>query len=274
MSAGLVLCLAAIILTVNPGFRPTIVAKTMSYVVVPLQRGAAAVTGWVSGRVSVLVEMGRLREENAELREQNGRLSQENRRLLLAEEENKELSALLGISRKYAALPMVGAGIIGKDPNDWYNSFSINKGENDGLQNNMAVLGDFGLIGRIQEVHSTYAKIITIIDHRFSVAVEITRTEDLGVLKGAVELMQQGLCRVEYIIATAQIMVGDEIVTGSHSSMFPPGILVGKVQSVEPNPDGLTKYAIVEPAATINRIENVLVVTQIFGEENAATDEP
>jgi cell shape-determining protein MreC len=56
--------------------------------------------------------------------------------------------------------------------------------------------------------------------------------------------------------------------------MFPPGILVGTVQSVEPNPDGLTMFAIVRPAATINRIETVLVVTALFSDENTRTDEP
>jgi rod shape-determining protein MreC len=56
--------------------------------------------------------------------------------------------------------------------------------------------------------------------------------------------------------------------------MFPPGIMVGTVLSVEPNPDGLTKYAVIQPAANINRIENVLVVNRLFGDENATGDEP
>jgi rod shape-determining protein MreC len=138
----------------------------------------------------------------------------------------------------------------------------------------MAILGDFGLLGKVQEVYPNFSKVITLIDHRFAVAVKNVRTEDLGVLKGDVRLMQQGLTRVDYINATAQIMPGDEIVTGPHSSIFPPGILVGTVISVEPNPDGLTRFAIVQPAATIDRIENVLVVNRLFGDEDAVIDEP
>jgi rod shape-determining protein MreC len=272
LSAGMLVCLTAIIFTANPNFRPTLLHHAMAYTVVPLQRGATAATGWVRGKFTVLLEMNRLQQENMELREQIGRLSQENRRLRLADEENAALSALLNISQRYAPLPTEGAVIVGKDTNDWYSSFTIDKGSNHGLKRNMAVLGDFGLLGRVETVYPGSAYVITLIDHRFAVAVKNVRTEDIGVLKGDVRLMRQGLCRMEYISgAEAQIMPGDEIVTSAHGSMFPPGILVGNVLSVEPNPDGLTMYAVVQPAATINRIETVLVVT---GQLDGGGEEP
>jgi rod shape-determining protein MreC len=268
LSAGMLTCLAAIILTANPNFKPTIAEKAIAYTVVPLQSGVRSFTNWMSVRFSGFADTARLWEENIELREQIGWLTQENRRLRLADEENKELSALLKIAQRYAELPTEGAGIIGHDPNNWNDSFSINKGGNHGLRRNMAVLGDFGLLGRIEEVYPNYSKMITLIDHRFAVAVKNSRTEDIGVLKGDVRLMQRGLTRMDYISgAEAQIMPGDEIVTSAHGSLFPPGILVGTVLSVEPNPDGLTMFAIVQPAATLSRIETVLVVTRLFGEE-------
>jgi rod shape-determining protein MreC len=271
---GMAFCVAAIIFTVNPGFRPLLLEKVMAYMVVPMQRGTMAATNWFGAKINAFRETNRLVAENAVLREQIGLLTQENRRLHFADEENKELNALLNISRKYAELPTEGASIIGKDPNDWYNSFFIGKGSNDGMSRNMAVLGDHGLIGVIREVHPAYSKVITIIDSRCSVAVKNTRTDDIGVLKGDVRLMQQGLCRVDYIYAGAQILPGDEIVTSSHSSIFPAGIMVGTVLTVDPNPDGLTKFAIVQPAARINRIENVLVVNKLYGDEDATFDEP
>jgi rod shape-determining protein MreC len=271
--SGMVICLTAIIFTANPHFRPTLFEKVMGYTVVPLQQGASGVSGWFGNRVGAVRNTNRLLDENARLREQIGQLTQENRRLMFADEENKELSALLNIAQKYAELPTEGATIIGKDPNDWYNSFNINKGTNHGLSRNMAVIGDFGLVGVIREVYPNYAKVITIIDSRCSVAVKNTRTEDIGMLKGDVRLMQQGLCRVDYINASAQILPGDEIVTSAHSSIFPPGIIVGTVISVDPNPDGLTMYAIVQPAASIDRIENVLVVNRLYGPEDKLADE-
>ncbi len=93
-------------------------------------------------------------------------------------------------------------------------------------------------------------------------------------LKGDVRLMQQGLCRMEYIHADAQILPGDEIITSTHSSLFPPGVLVGTVLRIEPNPDGLTKYAVIQPAAQIDNVETVLVVTELYGDEEATFDEP
>jgi rod shape-determining protein MreC len=79
---------------------------------------------------------------------------------------------------------------------------------------------------------------------------------------------------MEYIHADAQILPGDEIITSSLSNYYPPGVRVGVVQRVESNADGLTKYAIVKPAALIDDLETVLVVTQLYGDENAADDEP
>lgn len=274
--AGMAVCVTAIILTLRPGFRPTFVGKALGFVITPLQQGATAVTRRVGGFFSMLSEMSRLQAENAALKDQISLLTIDNQRLRLADEENKKLSALLEIGQKYADLPKTGAEIIGKDPNDWYDSFHIDKGTLHGLTRNMAVLGDGGLVGVIRECYPNYAKVITLIDSRCSVAVKNVRTEDIGILKGDVKLMPQGLCRMEYINADAQIMPGDEIVTSAHSAHYPPGILVGTVLRVEPNLNGLTKYAIIQPAANIDRVETVWVVTKLYGDENqdAVNDEP
>lgn len=274
LGAGMLICIVAIALTLSDGYAPGFFEKTLGYVVSPFQKTATGITRWVGGGFALLTESGRLQAENAALKEENSLLKIDNQRLQLADEENKKLSALIEIDQKYADLPKIGAEIIGKDPTDWYDSFNIDKGSDDGLSKNMAVLGDGGLVGVIREVYPNYAKVISLIDHRCSVTVKNMRTDDIGIVKGDVKLMTQGLCRMEYINADAQIMPGDEVITSAHSAFFPPGILVGTVLSVEPSSNGLTKYAIIRPAANIKHIETVLVVNKLFGDENATNDEP
>ena len=274
LAAGILLCAVMMVFTLRPGYKPMLAEKLLVYIAAPLQKAATSTVRRVGGFFAAITEVDRLRAENEDLRERLNLLSIDNQRLRLADDENKKLSALISIDQKYADLPKTGAEIIGKDPNDWYDSFHIDKGTNDGLTKNMAVLGGGGLVGVIREVYPGYSKVISIIDHRFSAAGKNTRTEDIGIVKGDYLLMPQALCRMDYIDARAQIMAGDEIVTSNHSSFFPPGILIGTVLSVEANPDGLTKHAILKPEANVRRVETVLVVTQLFGDENAVDDKP
>ena len=260
---GMGICVVAMIITLNPDYRPSVIARSLGRMIVPLQSGATAAADWVGSSVSLLWEMRHLQQENDWLRMQIGLLEVENQRLQLAGEENLLLLELLDVRERYGDLPTVGARIIGHDPNPWYFSFNIDRGTRDGVQDNMAVLGPGGMVGRVHQALTTSSKVIAIIDDRFSVSVQSVRTEDTGTIRGDSTLMQQGLVRMDNIDQQAHIMVGDEVVT-SIFSMYPPGIRVGIVIDVQPTPDGLAQYAIVSPFANVRQLEHVFVVTQLI----------
>jgi len=159
----------------------------------------------------------------------------------------------------------MGARVIGHDSNAWNNNFHIDRGTDDGISMNMPILADQGLVGVVRQVWPRRAQVVSIIDHGFSAAVYSPRTGDIGMVSGDIALMQQGLTRMNHIDVSAQLMPGDEILTSAHSSIFPPGLLVGTVVSIHPNPDVLTAHAIIAPVATPNDIEMVLIVTESFG---------
>ena len=98
----------------------------------------------------------------------------------------------------------------------------IDKGSNDGLEVDMVVLSGNGLVGHIIEVAPNYSKVLAIIDDRNAVSSKVLRTGDLGIVKGDLSLLNQGLCRMEYVDAEADIIVGDEIVTSNLSDIYPP----------------------------------------------------
>jgi len=268
---GIGLCILAIILTIRPT-APNAVQRGMSYVITPLQRGGSAAISWIRGHFGAIANNQALIREIAYLQEANNILLIENYRLQLAGEENATLSTLLNMNQRYDHLTTIGARVIGVNPNDWYSRFFIDRGSNDGLTNNMAVIGDGGLLGVVRQVHSGRSQFISIIDIDFSAAVMSRRTGDIGSTSSSITLMQQGLIRMERIDAAAQIIPGDEIVTSTHSSIFPPGILVGTVEAIYPNPDGLTRHAIIRPAAQLDNIEMVLIVTEIPGDVYATRD--
>ena len=271
--SGILICIVAIILTVSPATGPTIVERGLSFIVVPLQRGTSVSISWVQRQFSGFTNNQRLITENVELRRENDRLLAENVRMQRASEENAELMQLLNMQQRYAEFPTMGARVIGRDPNDWNRGFHIDRGSSHGLEVNMPVLGGGALIGIVREALPGSSYVVSITDRRFSVAVISERTGDIGIVGGTPELMQQGLARMNHIDAAAQIIPGDRLTTSPHSSIFPPGLLVGTVISVHPNPDGLTQFAIVEPAATLNA-EMVLVIAETFAASNIVRDEP
>ena len=267
LALGITVCLGAMVVTVT-GVAPTgFLGRAVGYVVVPMQRGASSATSWIGGRFAVLARSAEILAENQALREENTHLLNQLQRLELLEEENIEFHVMFDMRQRYPELPMVGARIIGQNPNDWRAIFNINKGENHGIAANMVILGDGGVLGVIRQTGPSSSQVVSIMDDSFAAAVRNSRTEDLGVVHGNLELSQDGLMRMEYIEATARFMPGDEIRTSAHGQFFPPGLLVGTVISVHPGPGGLTQYAIIQPAVNLDRVDMVLVVNILFGDD-------
>ncbi|MCL2216877.1 MAG: rod shape-determining protein MreC, partial [Defluviitaleaceae bacterium] len=235
--SGIGICLLAIILTINPNIGSSFAARGLSVVVTPLQRGLNATIAWVQGHFSALANNQGLISQNRALNEQIARLQLENYRLQLASEENERLNAVLNMHQRYAELPTIGARVISHDPNDWNRSFHIDVGSRDGILEGMVVFGGGGLAGVVRDVNPTSSQVVSVIDSRFAAAVMSIRTEDVGVVRGDVRLMQQGLLRMEHFDVAAQILPGDEIDTSAYGSMFPRGLRVGTVREIHTNPD-------------------------------------
>jgi len=238
----------------------TIFDNAIGVVVTPFQNAVSSITGWFGNAYSSVRNETDLRKENEELKATIALLSQDIDRLSLYEEENKRLTELLEIKQKYADHTSTGANIISKDPGSFYDSFVIDKGTKDGLSSNMALTSAEGLVGHIYETGLTYSKAVSIIDSRSSVSAKNLRTLDIGIVKGDYSLMPSGLCRMEYIDANADIVVGDEIVTSHLSDIYPEGLTIGYVKEVYTDTNGLTKYAVIEPAVDLKHLDTLLVI--------------
>ena len=256
-----ILCVTAIAITALGNFKPQLLQTVVGYIVSPFQTGATRAANWTRSRVDYFANMSAFQSENEALRAENAALRDENTRLALAMEENTEYAKLYELDQKYADFPKTGAEIIGKDPSDWVDAYTINKGASGGLAPYMAVLSDGGLFGVITECGATVSTIMSILDDRSSVSAMCVRTGDQGFVKGDREMMNDLLCKMAYIDINARLMVGDEIVTSSMSSVYPPGITIGTVTEIADDPNGLTKTAIIAPAATFRRLEKVLIIT-------------
>lgn len=226
----------------------------------PLQNGvrtaSAFIKSWfgIGGTENLEDEVAKLRLENERLNIQLNSISE-------IERENERLLTLLEAKEEYAALAPVHAKVIAKDTGVWFDTFAINRGQNDGISVNMAVVNGDGLIGRVYEVGMNYSKVLSIIDPRSSVASLIGRTRDNGVMQGITTSSTEVVeCYMYYLPNIANVRVGDEVFTSGLDSMFPKGIKIGNVIAISREADTSDKYAVVAPSANFSSIEEVFVL--------------
>jgi rod shape-determining protein MreC len=246
---------------------PTIFGNALSFITTPIQSGLSKAGGWIRDRIDFFTGMSDLYDENQLLRDRISQLQFENSRVKLLEQENTEMAALLATTRMYA-YPSMFAMVMSYDPGNWYKRFIIDKGAEDGIKNNMVVLADGALAGFISQVRSHSSRVTSIIDGGGSgVSAKVTRTEDIGNVKGDPELMLDGLCLMEFNTTGVDIAVGDEIRTSQISSIYPPDILIGTVKEVMTDVRGM-RSAVIEPVMNFSLVKSVLVITELYGEED------
>lgn len=229
----------------------------------PMQKGINTVGKSISDQWDKLQNISDLMEENEILKEQANTLSYENKLLLQDKYELDRLRDLFELDEKYAEYPKVAARVIGADPNNWFTTFTIDKGIRDGIDVNMNVMAGNGLVGIIEEVGTNWAKVRTIIDDQSNVSGMFIRTSDTCIVEGDLELMEQGVIRVEEINIDAEIEEGYEIVTSHISDRYLQGILIGYIQDITLDANKMTKSAYLVPAVSFENIEEVLIITEL-----------
>ena len=211
--------------------------------------------------IASIEEQGKLTEE---LKAQIDELTMENIKLQQDRYELTNLRELYDLDAQYDDYPKIGARIIAKDSGNWYHSFVIDKGYDDGLSINMNVMAGSGLVGRITDVGPNWSKVIAIIDDNSNVSGMVLSTSDNLIVCGDLELYADGLIRFEKLVDNAdRVVEGDKIVTSHVSDKYLPGILIGYISSISMDANNLTKSGLITPAVDFEHLEEVLVITEL-----------
>lgn len=236
----------------------------VGYVVVPFEKGISKAGGWFSNRTEELAQIKNLIEENNQLKESVAKLTEENTLLQQDKYELNKLRQLLELDEQYAEYPKVGARVIGRDPGNWFSSFLIDKGEEDGIALDMNVLAGGGLVGRITNVGPNWAKVTSIISDNSNVSGMTLATEDHMIVSGNLKLMADGVISFGQLVDSKnQVNEGDKVVTSDISDKYLPNILIGYIQSIELDANNLTKSGLITPAVDFEHIGEVLVITDL-----------
>lgn len=169
-------------------------------------------------------DMKEFQKQNEKLTVQNLELKKENRSVEDYKKENERLRRLLGIREELGEYETTAARVVGYEPNNWYDTIVINKGESSGIKVQDVVISDSGVIGQVSEVGTNWARISTVINVGHAVGVRISRTGDIGVLEGDSRLLKENKCRLDYIGKDVSVVVGDILETSGIGGIFPPGV--------------------------------------------------
>ena len=232
-------------------------------VITPFQALLTSTIGSAENFFGYFSDINKLRLENAAQTDQINSLQNTIRQLEYDRIENEKLREMLSLKEQKLEYSMTAAEVIAKDAGDWYHSFIIDKGLDDGLSIRCPVITTAGLVGHIYEIGANWAKIVTIIDTLSSVGAMVTRTGDVAVVESDVELRMQGLCKMMHVGKSSSIMQGDIVETSGLGGIYPKRILIGKIKEIRPESTGVSQYAIIEPAANFERISTVFVLTEV-----------
>ena len=258
------LCTGLIVITFNTNFLSAPISAIGGSLIAPLQDGISKAGSWLSNRSEELVQIRSLLEENEKLRQEIDALTMENIRLQQDRYELTNLRELYDLDAQYDEYDKIGARIIAKDSGNWFHSFVINKGSEDGLKIDMNVMAGSGLVGRIVDVGPNWSKVMSVIDDNAKTSGMVLSTSENLVVCGDLELYADGVIRFEKLIDSAdRVVEGDKIVTSNISDKYLPGILIGYISTINMDSNNLTKSGLITPAVDFEHLEEVLIITQL-----------
>lgn len=232
--------------------------NTFSAIVMPIQTGYTYLKNKISGNTNFFTNMDELKSQNEELTNKNSELEKSLRELEIIKAENETMKEYLRLTQKYTNYKTIPAYIISKDTSNYSNIFVLNVGKKDGVDVNMTVIADTGLVGYIISATDTTAKVETIIDTSSAVTASIVGTEDSIVCRGSLE---NSMIKATYIPTNADISEGDNVETSGMGGIYPKGITIGKIKEVNNTLNKIDRYAWIEPAVDFSRLRTVLVIT-------------
>jgi rod shape-determining protein MreC len=224
-------------------------------VVMPLQQAIASLARRFSGLWHGYINLVQVRQENLRLQRQVEGLQGQLTHYQEAYLQQQRVRELLGF-RSLTFPQAVVAETVSIDPSSWSEVVTINKGSRHGLRKDIAVATHQGLVGRTIEVAPHYATVLLVTDRRSAVDALIHRTRARGIVVGK----SRRLCELRYVDLHADIQVGDTVVASGLGEVYPKGLLIGTVASVDQKPHGLFHEVEVQPAVDLAKLEEVLVL--------------
>ena len=260
-----VCCLIIIGCSAGMSISTGVVGNAVGHVIVPMQKGLNQLASFLHIQKEDFATKQELQEENEELKEEIAELEEKLNRVSVDTHELEEYQELYDMEELYYEYDTTAANVVSNDSGNWFSTFLIDKGSDDGIEVGNNVLADGGLVGIVTDVGSNYAKVRSIIDDNSNVSAMDLNTEEYCIVSGSLSTMNE---RQQLEITDLQddddlVQAGDQIVTSAISDRYLPNIPIGYVVELEEDSDSLTKTGYIATIVDFEHLEKVLVIDAV-----------
>lgn len=236
--------------------------KAVQTVLTPLRSGVSSVTRQIERYYNYIFSYEALEAENAYLEQRLASMEDEVRSADSLQRENERLRELLKLSQEHEDYSWCAAYVVSWDSSSWKSTFTIGKGTNSGLETGMVAVTEYGqVVGLITEIGPSWATVTTILDTSLEISACIASSGNTGVVQGAYTTGNAGMLRMNYLPSEAVLRNNDQVVT-TGSTVYPKDLILGYVEDAGFDETGVAKYAILRPAANMDNLSQVFIITQ------------
>lgn len=267
---GVLLLVIALLLALLVGISSALMGGTAD----PLSNAATTITApvrslvsnvldWAEGVYNYVFRYEELNTELDTLRKQVADLEAQLRESGEAARENQQLRQLLRLQEKHQDFVFESARVTQRSTTNWESTFTLSKGSSAGVQTGNCVISETGaLVGVVEEVGLNYCRVSTVINTDIEMGGICVRTDCAGILEGDFALMSQGRLKLSYLPDDAQLRPGDQILTSGQGDIYPPDLVVGRVEELRSDPSGMMRYAVLKPQARLDSLVEVFIIKE------------
>ena len=257
-----VVLLAAALTVLSNVTGQTVPDMVVQAALAPFRAAGNALTKQAEQYYSYMFRYEALAAENEQLKAQIAQMEDVARQADAVSRENARLRNQLDFLSTHESYKTVDAYIIAWSSTDWTNTFTINRGTNAGIEENLCVITANGeVVGLVTEAGPNYAIVKTVLDSTLEISATITSSGYNGMVSGGYIDGHETFLKMEYLPSSAIIRNKDQVVT-SGSTVYPKGLILGNVVDAGFEETGVAKFAVLDPAADISSMEQVFVITE------------
>lgn len=235
-------------------------------ILAPFRAAGTALTETAERYYSYMFRYEALEAENEALKANIAQMEDVARQADATTRENTRLRNVLKLKELHEDYDLTDAYIIGWSSTDWSNTFTINRGSNVGIEENMVAITDNGeVVGLVTQVGANFAEVKTVLDSTLEISATIATSGYNGMVSGGYIRGNDKLLQMDYLPSSSIIRNKDQVVT-SGSTVYPRGLILGHVVDAGFKETGVAKYAVLQPAAEISSLEQVFILTNFHVE--------
>lgn len=240
---------------------PTLLGNALGVIAAPLRTGVSTAALWIQDLYNRSASYDALVEENQRLKEENAKLQQEAREGVSDSKENEILREALGLREKYTDFQYELATILSRSATSWESTMTLSKGSIHEVEAGCCVVDALGnLVGVVSEVGVNWCSVTTLLDPELEMGALIFRTDSAAIVEGDFGLMPEGRLKLSYLPDNDQLISGDVVLTSGKGGVYPSGLMVGTVEEVRIEESGMSRYAVLSPAADLNSLTKVFII--------------